>query len=129
MPPAALHFQTISLVIIHRLHAALCCVPCLYYSFALQSVSLTCKQMEISYGLTFFPYGFVSPTCQANGKQISLESDRRLFLQKKKKKKTPNEITNISVAGLWNVTAKAFKENIIWCVSLEELDFKNLLFF
>lgn len=43
----------------------------LYFSSALQTVSMTCQQMEMSYALTFFPYGFVSPTCKANGKQIS----------------------------------------------------------
>lgn len=76
----------------------------------------TCKQMEMSYGLTFFPYGFVSPACQANGKQISRGPTADCSSEKEEEKRkthtrTRNEITNISVAWLWNATTEVLQQH------------------
>lgn len=118
MPAAAFHSIAISPVITHRLSAALAMRLFYIFSLALQSVSPpTCKQMEMSYGLTFFPYGFVSPACQANGKQISqgptadCSSEKEEEEKRKTHTRTRNEITNISVAWLWNATTEVLQQH------------------
>lgn len=78
------NFRSNKAPFVHRTHTALS----LCLSSALQSVSLTCTQMEMSHRLTFFPYGFVSPTCQANGKQISLSPTADCSSKRRKKTTT-----------------------------------------
>lgn len=71
--------------------------------------TLTSSLYLTSAFLDIFPLELCFTHSPGKWKTDLTQSDRRLL---KKKKKTPNELTNISVAWLWNVT-KVFK-NITW---------------
>lgn len=112
MPAAAFHSITISLVITHNLSAALAVLLFCISALPCSQFPPTCKQMEMSHRLAFFPYGFVLPARQTNGKHIS-RGWPQVVPPKRRRKKTraPNEISNAAAAGLWNVTTKAFQQH------------------
>lgn len=51
--------------------------------------------------LTFFPYGFVLPTCQANGKQISQSPTADCSSKKKGRKKMKSQTFLWLGCGMW----------------------------
>lgn len=66
MPEVPCLFLTIFAVIIHSFTTALVGLRFFVSAPALPLISLTYKQMEMSRSLAFFPYNFVSLSCQAN---------------------------------------------------------------